>query len=817
MGPLPLIALAFTAGVAIGLQWPAPTWSLIAASAGSVVALALAIRARRYLALVAVAGAVAIGWARAPEPASPSAAEPNEKACPRIYSGQVRGAPVLVGEKTRAIIDLHGRSKCLRGRDRPSVQPFDGTLVLTTMAPRRPTVERGDRLRVVATARPIRAHANPPGSTLPEWSGTWSAVVDRAQWPARTDVGGSSLLGAFDALRGDLAGFWDRTLGPDRARLARALSLGEAAILDPAQKERFRRTGTAHLLAVSGLHLGLVVLFAFALARAALVRVTRLSSRVEVGRLAALAAIPLAIGFALLAGGRPPVVRACVMAVCALVGRALGRRASVGEAIALAGAGLLAWDPEDLLRPGFQLSFSAVLGFVLVFGRRDPRVDYAVEPETRHEPWLLTWTRRVGRWAVRVVTASAAATAATSPLVLYHFDRLSLIGVPVNAIAVPIAGFVIMPGLLAATALAGPLPGPAELVARLVGKVLAALDSGLAALAELPCTLDAPGPLATGSTCLACCAVLAALARWRRPALALGSAAILVLAASFALDAPRVPPDRLTVDFLDVGQGDATLLSFPDGSHWLVDAGGNPAGTYDVGEHVVVPTLRALGVRRIDTLVLTHPDPDHVGGMPAVARSLEVGRIWDNGQGAAEGAVAPYGELLEIASRRNIRVERTRAICGGHARGRVQVDVLHPCHDDVGYDPGLSFNDNSIALHLAHGRVSLLLPGDLGREGEELLLARHRVPRVDLLKLGHHGSAGSSTAPFLDAAAPKAAIASAGAWNRFGLPSPSLLDRLERRDVRVLRTDRQGAIRVTTDGQLLGIAPRDRAPEGRRR
>jgi len=808
MGPLPLIALAFVAGIAAGLCWPAPLWALGPAAVGAAVAIGLAIRCGRLLAPAALAAALAIGWARAPEPEPAPTSNRGERACQRVYQGRVLAAPVRDGDRTRTTIDIEARSACLTAAARPALTRLAGTLFVTTMDRRRPDLERGDRIRLIATARPIRDRANPPRSA-PSRPGTqWSAVVDRPDAAVRTGVAVGGPLAAFDSLRSDLADFWEQALGREQARLARALTLGEAAVLDPGQKERFRRTGTAHLLAVSGLHLGLVVLFAFAIARAALVRVTRLAARFDVTRLAALAAIPLAIAFALLTGARPPVVRACVMAVCALLGRALGRRAALGEAISLAAAGLLAWDPLELSRPGFQLSFAAVLGFVLVLGRRAPSGSYSAKPAGADPGRLARLASRVARAALRALEASVAAAAATSPLVLLHFERLSLVGIPVNAVAVPLAGFVIMPGLLVVTALAGPLPRLAEVLAQPAGAVLEALEACLTAVADLPCTLESPGPLAAIGVCLLCAAALIALARRRRPAILVAATALLALALSVPLDPPRLPTGRLTVDFLDVGQGDATLITFPGGAHWLVDAGGSTGGAYDMGEYLLVPILRALRVRRIDTLVLTHPDPDHVGGMAAVASRVEVGRIWDNGQGAAEGAVPQYGELLEIAARRSIPIERPAQICGAHTEGSVEIDVLHPCHDEVGYDPGLTFNDNSIVLHLAFGRVSLLLPGDLGREGEAIVLARGAIPRADLIKLGHHGSAASSSTAFLDAAGPSVAIASCGVWNRFGFPHASLLARLHRRGTHVLRTDRHGAIRVVTDGETMSITPR---------
>jgi competence protein ComEC len=529
-----------------------------------------------------------------------------------------------------------------------------------------------------------------------------------------------------------------------------------------------------------------------------------LSRRIDVARVAAAAAIPLAIGFALLAGGRPPVVRACVMAVCVLAGTALGRKAHAPEAVALAGIGLLAVDPSELLRPGFQLSFAAVLGFLLVLRRTNTT---AGDPPTEQEQpaRIAQIARRIGRGGMRLLRASAAATAATTPLVLYHFDRVSLVGLPVNAVAVPIAIFAVMPGLLLVTALATPLPDAAALLARPVGWLLGALDRALGWIAGLPCTLESPGPAAAVATCLLCLSLLLALARHHRVALAALALAAVALATSLVADPSRFPARRLTLDFLDVGQGDATLVTFPDGRHWLFDAGGNHHGVFDVGEHLLVPTLRALRVRRLDALILTHPDPDHVGGMPAVAAALPVGCIWDNGQGAAEGAVDAYAELLDIATRRGIPVRRTPAICGAHGRAGVAVAVLHPCHDPRGYDPGLSFNDNSLVVRLSYDGVSVLLTGDLSAEGEQLLLERQSLEATDLLKLGHHGSRTSSTPAFLDALAPGTGVASCGAWNRFGMPHRSLRQALLGRGVRLLSTDAHGAVRVVTDGRAIEI------------
>jgi competence protein ComEC len=814
MGPIPIIALAFTVGIGLGLVFPTPPWAAALAAGFAAVALLCSVATGRSLALATIASAVALGWARPAEPVEHRPPEPSPTPCLRLFEGRVVAAPVGMDDRSRTVIELRGCSGCLARAGPVEPTPVDGTMFLTVIGDQRPAVSRDDRVRVIAAGKPIPIPDNPPGRLQRRDRAQWSAVIDRADGVVRIAVGASGPGRIFDALRGDLGDFWQRTLGRSRSQLARALTLGEQSVLDPGQKERFRRTGTAHLLAVSGLHLGLVVLAAFTALRWLLVRLTPLSRRFDVERFAAAAGIPLAIGFALLAGGRPPVVRACVMAVCALAAIALGRRASPAEAVALAAAALLAWNPADLARPGFQLSFAAVLAFLLVLrpsGRRRHDLDQA--PQPRRSP-VAAAARMIGRGAVKLLKASAAATAATTPLVLYHFDRVSLIGLPVNAVAVPLTAFLVLPGLMIVTALYGIWPAAAAALAQPVGALLGALDAGLGLVADLPCTLDSPEPLTAAGIGAGCLAALLALAHRRRGALISAAGAVLVLAAALITAAPRFPPGNLTVDFLDVGQGDATLISFPDGERWLVDAGGNHHGAFDVGEHVVVPTLRALGVRRIDTLVLTHPDPDHVGGMPAVVSALDVGRIWDNGQGAAEGAVEEYGRLLDLAAERAIPLKRTPGICGSHRIAGAIVRVIHPCHDEAGYDPGLTHNDNSLVLHLSLGASSVLLTGDLSAEGEQVALERAAVPRADVLKLGHHGSRTSSTNAFLDAVAPTVGVASCGAWNRYGIPHLSLRRTLARRWIALLRTDRNGAVRISTDGGIIEIEPRRRARAG---
>ncbi len=269
----------------------------------------------------------------------------------------------------------------------------------------------------------------------------------------------------------------------------------------------------------------------------------------------------------------------------------------------------------------------------------------------------------------------------------------------------------------------------------------------------------------------------------------------------------------LRVTFLDVGQGDATLVSFPDRRTLLVDAGGTPGGGFDVGDRVVVPAVWALGVRRLDVLALSHGDPDHVGGVPAVLRDLRPREVWE---GIPVPTHTPTQAIAAHARRLGARWRRLRA--GDQRRfGSTRVRVWHPPSPD--WERPRVRNDDSLILEIRLGGVSFLLPGDVGsaveagvigqREQREMREMREmrgdRPRRLWVVKMPHHGSAGSSSAGFVDALRPAIAVASAGRGNRYGHPATLVVDRYARVGAAVFSTDREGAIQVETDGRHVRV------------
>lgn len=297
-----------------------------------------------------------------------------------------------------------------------------------------------------------------------------------------------------------------------------------------------------------------------------------------------------------------------------------------------------------------------------------------------------------------------------------------------------------------------------------------------------------------------CVAVAMAAAIWPAPQSLTGRAAVAgAFAAVVIATRLAAPMGVLRVTALDVGQGDALFLEFPSGGTALVDGGGVPHSPVDVGERTLLPFFRARGQTRLDLVVLTHPDADHLLGLRAVLEKLEVGELWHGA--ALEDPSRGLAELLEIARRRHVLVRPAPEICGDTTRFGVKLRVLAPCEE-----LGLDRNNRSVVLRLAFGRRSALLTGDVELAGEQALTdTRAGDLRSDLLKVAHHGSDTSSSPEFLDAVRPAVAFISVGVRNGFGHPSQDVLERLRERGAWIGQTGESGALTWETDGERASV------------
>ena len=669
--------------------------------------------------------------------------------------------------RTRLILDVDGFF------DEADRRPASGRLQVTLYG-ETAAVGEGQRVSVeLKLARP-RGFRNPDAFDYPAFlrregillvgSGRAESLVpltpDEPPWPVRVKRWAVAVIGAH--------------LPETSAALLAGLILGEKTGLPAETDEAFRRAGVYHILAVSGFNVALLASSVFFVLSA--LGVSR--------RTTAVAAGVALVGFALVVGGQASVLRATVMGLLLLTAMLLDRESQLMNALALAALVLLVWRPSDLWDPGFQLSFAATAGIIYL------------------TPSITSWLAARGwpAWLATAVAVSVGAQAAVTPVMLAHFNQLSLVGIVANLVVVPLAAVGTTLGMLALlVALAS--AAAADVLFQALWLALLALRAAVWAAAAVPAAmihLPAPGWTAILSWCglLVLMPVLDAR-RWTRVA------AAGCLAAALALSIwPWVRPGdgRLRVTFLDVGQGDAILVELPEGPRLLVDGGPAGARRLDVGERVLAPFLWNRPALRLDAVAVSHSDPDHSGGLRAVLTRFRVGELWENGRWG------PGSEETLRAAERSGACRRTLVAGQRMWLGSALVTVLNPDGtQSLDEPPPKGENEESLVLRLDWRGFSLLLTGDLGRPGEERVLASHAPVRALALKVGHHGSRFSSTDEFLAATRAAVAVISVGARNPFRHPTPEALGRLEAAGARIYRTDRDGAVVLETDGVTLWI------------
>ncbi|WP_437278042.1 DNA internalization-related competence protein ComEC/Rec2 [Sorangium sp. So ce375] len=663
---------------------------------------------------------------------------------------------------------------------------------------------RGDRIEVAVDLAPIHLFRNEGLRDASAAIARSGIVASGTIVEARRTSEGRSIGAAVDRARAFVRGRIEATFHPDAVALGRALVLGETD-LAPEDQQAFRESGLAHLLAVSGTHLVLAVAGFAAALRAILVRVGPIAARWDAGRITAALCVPAAWLYADFAGGGGSAMRAAAMLSCAMGARLLGLRPVGVRCFALSLAGAAAVDPLVACDLSFGLSAAATAG--LLWLQRPLAALLVPSPGERGDGGAEggpggSSPRELARKVLAPLATTLAAMFGCAPLLLMNSETFPLLGVAANVVAAPIGELAALPFCLAHAVLSW--APPVERGCALVGSgALLAVRAVARASAETGVVLRLPEPSPAQLAALAAAIALAWAAdrRGRRlAALAVGAAAWLLLEGiASRAGAPR---GVLRVNVLDVGQGDALLIDLPEGGAMLVDAGGFVGSPVDTGARVLRPLLRSRRRVRLDAVVLSHPHPDHFGGLPATVEGVEVGELWDTGQGEAEGAGPVYRKLLSDLRRRGVPIVRPASLCG---RPRVlsgaTIEVLAPCPE---LHPDRGANDNSFILRISYGARSALLVGDAEHEAEDALVARYGAAlRADLLKVGHHGSRTSTGAALLAAVDPSIAAVSCGVRNRFGHPSPEVLSRLSAGGVAIARTDRGGALTWETDGERV--------------
>ncbi len=725
----------------------------------------------------------------------------------------------------------------------------DGSARLIVRWPQGADAQRfrcGERIRTIVRMLPPQAYRDPGAWSRAEYlldqgiSSTASVSVDRVEHEG--DAGDESftcrlaeaqqsasvrLLDLPLAMRGFPA--WLR-LGPEDAIMQTAMVTGDRTFLSHSLRAGFERTGSFHMLVVSGLHLAIVAGFILLLARK--MRIPRVP--------ATLLTIAASFAYALFTGFAAPVQRSLWMVSLYLIGRLVYRDRNALNLIGFAALCLLVGSPRSLFEASFQMTLLAV---VAIAGVAAPLLNVTLQPyigatrdlrltaiDVKLAPALaqfrvllrmfaarlqavgnrrLAWrffpavVRFVLRIAEAIVVTVVVELAMALPMAVY-FHRLTLLALPVNLFILPLL-LVLMPAaLLTMLALlvwpaVAVVPGAMTALLLHIGVGLVHVFGGLSwSNVRLPTPL--PWQAVAFVLLLAAAMMLARMqTRWLRR-----GAWMALTCAALAAIAPRPvqhPHDALLVEAIDVGQGDSLLLITPEGKTLLVDAGGFGGGPrmtpqqFDIGEEVVSAALWARGIRHLDAVALSHAHSDHMGGMPAVLRNFHPDELWvgTNPKSAA------YDALLDQAAQQQVRV---RHFIAGDlvSLGSARIHVLAPSAD---YRPGAeASNDDSLVLHVAYRATSVLLEGDAEAPVERAMLAEHGL-QSQLLKVAHHGSATSTQPAFLARVAPQCAVISCGLRNRYGHPRIEILNELQVAGVHTSSTDIEGAVCFRLNGQTV--------------
>ncbi len=738
-------------------------------SDAALAAAAVAWRGRAGLALGALAAGLTAGAlaARGALPADLDAGRPVAAV------GRVADHPRVAGGERRTLLAL---SRLRQGRRVVRVR----TTVRLTMPDHGPPLRFGERLRVRGALRRSAGFAN----AIPVAPGPWRLRVKSPRLVEHLAPPGP-VAGLSARLRRRVEAAWRAVPagGGQGAALARALVAGDAGEVPARWRRGLRRSGLAHLLAVSGLHVALVAAVAL---------------WITVGVPAPLrtaAALGAVAAYLLLAGPRPSLLRAAAMA--GVGGAALLARRPPGGANALAvvAAGLVLERPELVDDLGFRLTVAATAGILLVGSGLATGGRRAVRGDGRSGA-----RRWVAQGVARPVAITLGAQLGAAPFALPAFHLVAWTAPLTNLAAVPWTAVALGSGL-AWTALA--LASPTAAAAARPALDAVARPFGWPALGP-PGWWGAWAVAAPPAVCWLLVASLArALARPRRCLPWLAAAALLLPALRWGGGGPRDHPGA-ELAVLDVGQGDALLLR--DGARAvLVDGGGWWHG--DLGGRVLLPALLGEGVARLDAAVLTHPDRDHCGGLVDIASYLPIGEVWlaRGVERSGCGAELVRAVLGDVPDRTRLR----RLTAGDRLRvGRWRLRVLNP---PAGLPPGA--NDASLVLRASAGGRRVLLTGDVGAGAELRLVAEWGAGlRSDVLKVAHHGSRHSSHPALLAAVRPRLALVSAGPGNPYGHPAPEVLARFRARGVPLLRTDRDGRIRLAWRRGAGGVPPPSGSP-----
>ncbi|MEW6107703.1 MAG: DNA internalization-related competence protein ComEC/Rec2 [Nitrospirota bacterium] len=571
-----------------------------------------------------------------------------------------------------------------------------------------------------------------------------------------------TIPGAFRRYRAAINNHVSERFKQDSAGLISAVTTGERSYLGEDIMDAFNITGLAHILSISGTHFGLfsIMLFGFfniVIKRLPYSILQRLTIYMTPSQASAVLCLPFMAMYLGLSGGSVPAVRSFIMISLFLAGLLVGRKGLWLNSLLLAAFILVIWDPDVILSLSFQLSFIAVIFIGFSVKKKD-----AGEKEEGN---------RILNAVKNIIRLTVAASAGTAPLVAYHFHYFSVIAPISNLIIAPLIGFILIP-LSLISSFSFLITGR-YIFAPFVG-ISADLSVALVKFVSGIPFADVKIPAFPIYLCILfyTCFLLYLIFGKSRKLLVIPFVPFMIYAVFHIFE-----KKELSVTFLDVGQGDSSVIELPDKKTLVIDTGRTGKET--------AAFLKYIGKKDIDALVLSHVHPDHSGGIEYILKKFDVKEIWDNGR-------IEYPQVLGISGRHRI-LERGDVI----GQGLYQITVLHPYREfytlsSEEYDEE---NNSSLVLKISGEKISFLFSGDVEEEAETDIAHLQKWLDSDVIKIPHHGGRTSAGETFLSDVSPSIAVISVGRENPFGHPSPDVIGRLT--GAKVYRTDIDGAVKIT--------------------
>lgn len=723
--------------------------------------------------------------------------------------GIIIESPLFYTDKNVLIV------KCLRVMEDASYRPISGNIRLSI--PSNINFQYGDFIRFHCSLKKIRNFNNPGGFDYEHFMALQGIFVsgfihERSEIILLRKNTANRIRLKLEEFRRYLKEIIrENSFSPEK-EIIEAMTLGNKNEIPADIRDTFSKTGTSHILCISGLHIGMVGATFFLMIFFLLKSSEYLMLRFKIIKLAAASAFIIVLLYAFIAGMGLPVMRATLMAFIFLIALLSGKQYDLYNTLTLAALIILVIFPESLFDISFQLSFISVWAIIFIVPRFNklPQKNISVFPY---------WIQSILRYVYLTMIVSFAATVGTLPLIMYYFNRISFVTILANIIAVPLLGTLTLSlsMFFILFSFSTVISGFFVQLASFFTQISINIINKLAALPFSSLSITKPNIIEIAVFY----SMIFMMMQWidKKSGLPRKWSAfrftaikylLIIALLFFAADMTyQIFKDKwssdLRVTMIDVGQGNSALVQFPRGKNMMIDGGGFMKSSFDVGKGVVAPLLYKKGIKKVEIAALSHPHPDHLLGLIYILNNFNVREIWKTNLSVNTDVFPDWEKAIKM---NHIRVSLLSDKSPEKIMNGVNVSVLWPSDyylkniRNVSYD---AENDSSLVLKITYGNISFLFPGDISSEIEKKLVHSGVNLKSDVLLIPHHGSNQSSCPEFIHAVSCRYAVASAGKSNVFQHPHPDVIEKYKKAGAEIFSTDQHGTIMFTTDGNNLHV------------